>query len=283
MPDGSLGCFPNHVLKSNPICWESYQLLSFFFGKRLIWYQTYYVFLLIFHFCGQKFDQIYLFSKESIKPHTLKDIQGGEYIDWDRDSVMAASGTAATFRASVSSAPSSSSSFQLTHLRSPFKALKFTPLPSSRSRSSFSVSCTIAKEPAVLMAAGSDPTLWQRPDSFGRFGKFGGKYVPETLMHALSELESAFHALATDDDFQVCPLNFLDLVLRDCRNLKHFALWVVGIRALSFAEWEKVWILSMRNVYSVILDEIGLILRKIYLKTMGNWNENAIRNHALMF
>ncbi|KAG7534256.1 Tryptophan synthase beta chain [Arabidopsis thaliana x Arabidopsis arenosa] len=115
---------------------------------------------------------------------------------------MAASGTAATFRASVSSAPSSSSS-QLTHLRSsPFKALKFTPLPSSRSKSSFSVSCTIAKDPPVLMTAGSDPTLWQRPDSFGRFGKFGGKYVPETLMHALSELESAFYALATDDDFQ---------------------------------------------------------------------------------
>ncbi|KAH0859517.1 hypothetical protein HID58_087778 [Brassica napus] len=82
-------------------------------------------------------------------------------------------------------------------------ALKFTPLPSSRSRPSFSVSCTIAKDPPVLMSAGSDPTLWQRPDSFGRFGKFGGKYVPETLMHALSELETAFHSLATDDDFQI--------------------------------------------------------------------------------
>ncbi|KAF3561613.1 hypothetical protein DY000_02017129 [Brassica cretica] len=110
---------------------------------------------------------------------------------------MAASGTVASFRTSVSSSP------QLTHLRSPSKALKFTPLPSSRSRPSFSVSCTIAKDPPVLMSAGSDPTLWQRPDSFGRFGKFGGKYVPETLMHALSELETAFHSLATDDDFQV--------------------------------------------------------------------------------
>lgn len=44
-----------------------------------------------------------------------------------------------------------------------------------------------------------------RPDSFGRFGKYGGKYVPETLMHALKELETAFHALAHDDDFQVLP------------------------------------------------------------------------------
>ena len=42
-----------------------------------------------------------------------------------------------------------------------------------------------------------------RPDAMGRFGKFGGKYVPETLMHALTELEAAFHALATDDEFQV--------------------------------------------------------------------------------
>lgn len=70
------------------------------------------------------------------------------------------------------------------------------------------------------MTAGSDPTLWQRPDSFGRFGKFGGKYVPETLMHALSELESAFYALATDDDFQV------DLVLRDFDRNETFC--VVG-------------------------------------------------------
>lgn len=42
-----------------------------------------------------------------------------------------------------------------------------------------------------------------RPDPFGRYGKFGGKYVPETLMHALTELESAFHSLAGDQDFQV--------------------------------------------------------------------------------
>jgi tryptophan synthase beta chain len=45
--------------------------------------------------------------------------------------------------------------------------------------------------------------LLQRPDSFGRFGKFGGKYVPETLMHALTELETSFHSLAGDEKFQV--------------------------------------------------------------------------------
>lgn len=49
----------------------------------------------------------------------------------------------------------------------------------------------------------NEPVGFQRPDSFGRFGKFGGKYVPETLMYALSELESAFHSLAGDEEFQV--------------------------------------------------------------------------------
>ncbi|CAA6662088.1 unnamed protein product [Spirodela intermedia] len=50
-----------------------------------------------------------------------------------------------------------------------------------------------------------------RPDSFGRFGKFGGKYVPETLMHALSELEAAFHSVVKDQGFQ----KELDGLLRD--------------------------------------------------------------------
>jgi hypothetical protein len=30
---------------------------------------------------------------------------------------------------------------------------------------------------------------FERPDSFGRYGVYGGKYVPETLMAALSNLE----------------------------------------------------------------------------------------------
>ena len=32
----------------------------------------------------------------------------------------------------------------------------------------------------------------ERPDRFGRFGKFGGQYVPETLMAALADLESTY-------------------------------------------------------------------------------------------
>jgi len=36
----------------------------------------------------------------------------------------------------------------------------------------------------------------------GRFGKYGGQYVPETLMSALLELESAYKRASTDEKFQ---------------------------------------------------------------------------------
>lgn len=42
----------------------------------------------------------------------------------------------------------------------------------------------------------------QRPDALGRFGRFGGKYVPETLMPALAELEQAFYQYKADPSFQ---------------------------------------------------------------------------------
>ena len=42
----------------------------------------------------------------------------------------------------------------------------------------------------------------QYPDALGRFGIYGGKYVPETLMPALSELEYAYNCYKTDADFQ---------------------------------------------------------------------------------
>ena len=39
------------------------------------------------------------------------------------------------------------------------------------------------------------------PDQSGHFGEFGGKYVPETLMTALSELESAYDKYKDDREF----------------------------------------------------------------------------------
>ncbi|MBJ6363540.1 tryptophan synthase subunit beta [Paenibacillus sp. GCM10012307] len=40
------------------------------------------------------------------------------------------------------------------------------------------------------------------PDENGRYGKFGGRYVPETLMNALFELEEAFNHYAKDPEFK---------------------------------------------------------------------------------
>ena len=41
------------------------------------------------------------------------------------------------------------------------------------------------------------------PDERGRFGDYGGKFVPETLMVALEELEGAYRKLKGDEDFQL--------------------------------------------------------------------------------
>ncbi|MTJ10567.1 tryptophan synthase subunit beta [Anabaena sp. UHCC 0204] len=40
------------------------------------------------------------------------------------------------------------------------------------------------------------------PDTLGRFGRFGGKYVPETLMPALAELETAYQQYRNEAGFQ---------------------------------------------------------------------------------
>jgi tryptophan synthase beta chain len=48
------------------------------------------------------------------------------------------------------------------------------------------------------MATESQP----RPDSHGRFGQYGGQYVPETLMAALAELVTEYEAARDDPAFQ---------------------------------------------------------------------------------
>ncbi|GBE95407.1 tryptophan synthase subunit beta [Nostoc cycadae] len=45
-------------------------------------------------------------------------------------------------------------------------------------------------------------TTAQVPDTQGRFGRFGGKYVPETLMPALAELETAYQQYRNAPEFQ---------------------------------------------------------------------------------
>jgi len=44
-------------------------------------------------------------------------------------------------------------------------------------------------------------TLGTVPDSSGRFGQFGGRYVPETLVAALDELAQAYEQARIDQDF----------------------------------------------------------------------------------
>ncbi|XP_038899607.1 tryptophan synthase beta chain 1 [Benincasa hispida] len=90
-----------------------------------------------------------------------------------------------------------------------FRRVLSNPSPVFRSNA---ISCTLTREPSLAMEDKlHDLNLEQRPDSFGHFGRFGGKYVPETLMHALTELETAFHSLAGDQEFQ----KELDGILRD--------------------------------------------------------------------
>lgn len=40
------------------------------------------------------------------------------------------------------------------------------------------------------------------PDEHGRFGQFGGKFVAETLMTALADLEKLYRDLSKDPEFQ---------------------------------------------------------------------------------
>jgi tryptophan synthase beta chain len=49
------------------------------------------------------------------------------------------------------------------------------------------------------------------PDERGRFGKYGGMYVPETLMYPLQQLAEAYEAVKSDESFQAQ----LDKLLRD--------------------------------------------------------------------
>ena len=49
------------------------------------------------------------------------------------------------------------------------------------------------------------------PDTNGRFGEYGGRYVPETLMHPLQELENQYFCAQRDPEFQ----NELQYYLRE--------------------------------------------------------------------
>lgn len=50
--------------------------------------------------------------------------------------------------------------------------------------------------------------MTQVPDEHGRFGPFGGRYVPETLMNALLQLEQSYKQFQDDPEFQ-SEINYL--------------------------------------------------------------------------
>lgn len=53
------------------------------------------------------------------------------------------------------------------------------------------------------MTVDMSPDLYATvPDAHGRFGPYGGKFVAETLMSALADLEQLYHELKNDPDFQ---------------------------------------------------------------------------------
>ena len=44
--------------------------------------------------------------------------------------------------------------------------------------------------------------MYNLPDENGFYGKFGGQFVPETLMYAVKELDEVYKASQKDEKFQ---------------------------------------------------------------------------------
>ena len=82
-------------------------------------------------------------------------------------------------------------------LTSGFKGVPVLPAGALPKRSP-----ALRKMSTKIQAVASEPAL-ERPDATGRFGRFGGKYVPETLITALAELEQAYAEAMNDPAFTV--------------------------------------------------------------------------------
>jgi tryptophan synthase beta chain len=54
----------------------------------------------------------------------------------------------------------------------------------------------------VTQTTDKNKQTYNLPDATGHFGRFGGKYAPETLMPALTELEEAYTAAKADPTFE---------------------------------------------------------------------------------
>ncbi|MQG23028.1 MAG: tryptophan synthase subunit beta [SAR202 cluster bacterium] len=54
------------------------------------------------------------------------------------------------------------------------------------------------------------PNQNKLPDNFGRYGDFGGRFVPETLMPAIHQLEKEYLLSQSDEEFQIELRNLLN-------------------------------------------------------------------------
>lgn len=44
--------------------------------------------------------------------------------------------------------------------------------------------------------------MYHEPNQAGFYGEYGGKFIPETLMYAIQELETTYEASKVDENFQ---------------------------------------------------------------------------------
>ena len=71
------------------------------------------------------------------------------------------------------------------------------------------------------------------PDSRGRFGDFGGRFVPETLTFALDQLEAEYEKSKDDSDFTSQLTQLLNDFVGSSVYLEHvrydlFLIWVIA-------------------------------------------------------
>ncbi len=63
------------------------------------------------------------------------------------------------------------------------------------------VRAVIGERPFAVQSESTDLEPYNLPDSDGHFGRFGGSFVAETLVHALDELKSAYERYRNDPEF----------------------------------------------------------------------------------
>src|SRR4051794_21407086 len=66
----------------------------------------------------------------------------------------------------------------------------------------FKIGVSRESEPSMALPTRSASSALNVPDAAGRFGAFGGRYVPETLTRALDELTAHYAKARQDPAFQ---------------------------------------------------------------------------------